>query len=127
MVVAWKHTKKKLMPHYSIMTHTLRRTRNTFLLSSVASFGANTRKLEFHRTTNTVPLNDEKQILKQIGELEKKKRLVLEWEDHQKQVQQTKVRERNDRKRKGRPCQTRVLCAHGKRLAVVVLLVFQCH
>eukprot|EP00977_Amphora_coffeiformis_P012822 scaffold3240_cov187-Amphora_coffeaeformis.AAC.17 len=48
-------------------------------------------KLEFHRTTNSVPLSDEKQILKLIGELEKKKRSLLEWEDHQKRIQETKA------------------------------------
>lgn len=49
-------------------------------------------KLEFHRTTNSVPLNEEKQMLKMIGDLEKKKRALQEWEERDKQIKEAKVR-----------------------------------
>ena len=50
------------------------------------------RKLEYHHNTNSVPLNEEKQILKLIGDLEKKKSLLVEWENYDKQNKETKVR-----------------------------------
>ena len=53
----------------------------------------NLRKLEYHRTTTSVPLHEEKQILKMISDLEKKKRTLQEWEECDKQIRETKVRE----------------------------------
>lgn len=56
------------------------------------SFVRAPRKLEYHRNTNSVPLNEEKQILKLISDLEKKKRQLQEWEEFDRDVKLKKVR-----------------------------------
>ena len=61
-------------------------------MHSYTHYAGTLSKLEFHRTTNSVPLNEEKQMLKMIGDLEKKKRALQEWEEREKQIKEAKVR-----------------------------------
>lgn len=63
---------------------------NTMLFYLCLSFSS--RKLERDRTIVSMPLKEEKEILKQIQKLERTKRQIVEFQAYNKMAQEKKVR-----------------------------------